>query len=665
MILLEGRAFFVCLICIPMFSQTHLIRSARRVTATLAASGVLCAAVLALMGASSAVAASPSATAAPAAPAVTTAVVTTTEVIAAQKGLAYITRTQNNNGTITFFTVMTSAGAVGDVAESIYAARALGVAPAQIVTAGKSLLDPLYSISATTYISGKVDRIGKFALAVAAANLDPRNFNGLDLVVSMTRFYSPTTSAFGNTNWDQSFGMLGLKAAGETVPVTATQLLASRIVSSGGFEFSPGFGEDTNSTGLVLQALVAGGQSITSTEVLSAVAYLKAAQVADGGWGYDDTATESDANSTSYVIQGLIAAGQDPFSTTWEISGTNPISFLLGEQQPDGGFVYLDPPSNGYATVQTIPALAGKAFPYASKAVSLRKGLAYLRTQQQADGGFGGFGVGDTLDVMNAIVAAGGQLTTFVSISGTTPISYLAAQTNYPKSSAAAAGKYLVGVVLGGGSPINFAGLNPVLSTTHFLSATTGRYGSSVWDQSWSILGLVAAGETILPAQVQQLISITATGGGYGFVANDVSAQADSTGLALMALHAAGVPVTSTVVQNSIAFLRQNQLADGGYGFGTVSDANTTGLALQGLAAYDEPTDSLTYAQVMTDGTTSRLILRTPVDAILNLQQADGSFSSDFGNLSPTAAALPGVAGRPLPLKVAIKVHAFFPVTIR
>jgi hypothetical protein len=587
----------------------------------------------------------------------------TTEISAAQKALAYLTATQHANGSITFFSSPTSTGAIGDIAEALFAARSLGVNPSHIVTNGKTLLDPLYSISSTLYISSKVDRMGKLALGLAAADLDPRNFNGLDLVVSMTQFYSQSTGAFGATNWDQSLAMLGWKASGESIPTTATQQLASRIASNGGYEFSPGFGADTNSTGLVLQALSAGGYSISSTEVLSALSYLKNIQKSDGGWDYDGTGPASDANSTAYVVQGLLAVGEDPFSTTWQISGTNPISFLLSQQQPDGGIIYISPPSNGFATVQTIPALAGRSFPYLSRAVSLRTGLAYVKSQQQADGSFSGFGVGSTIDAMNAILAAGGEVTNLTSISGVTPLQYLATQAmTYPKTSAAAAGKYLVGVAAGKGNPHHFAGLNLVISITQNYSPTTGRYGSTVWDQSWSLLGLVAAQEIISPTQVQQLINIAATGGGYGFNANDAFADPDSTGLALMALKAAGVPKSNVAVQNAIAFLHSAQLADGGYGFGT-SNANSTGLVLQGLAAYDEQPRSLTYGQVITDGSTSRLTVRSPLDAIMGLQLPDGSFNTQFSIPAATYGALPGVACKPLPLRT-IR-YQYFPIISR
>jgi hypothetical protein len=639
--------------------RSLLWRSARRAAAVGVFTALFMLPLVLLMGrAQAGYAAAPTVATAPA--------ITTTEISAAQKGLAFLTATQNANGSITFFTNPTSTAALGDVAESLFAARAVAVNPASIITtSGKSLLDTLAPLTATAYISGKVDRMGKLALGLAAANLDPRSFSGLDLVISMTQLYSPTTGAFGSTNWDQSLAMLGWKAAGESIPLTATQLLASRIVSNGGFEFSVGFGADTNSTGLVLQALVAGGQSITSTEVLSALSYLKATQRTDGGWDYDGSGTASDANSTAYVVQGLLAVGQDPLTSTWQISGSNPISFLLSQQQPDGGFVYLAPPSNGFATVQTIPALAGRGFPYLSRAVALRKGLGYVVAQLKPDGSFNGFGTGSAIDAVNAIVAAGGNITSLVSVSGTTPLQFLTAQAiTYPKSSAAAAGKFAVGVVAAGGDPRNVNGLNLVISMTNNFSPTTGRYGSTVWDQSWTLLGLVAAGETISPVQVQQLISITAAGGGWDFSANASAPSADSTGLALMALRAAGVPTTTPAVQTAIAVLHNLQLGDGGFGFSTESDANSLGLALQGLCAYGEPVSSLTWGQVVTNGTTSRLTVRTATDTLLDFQLPAGGFKTSFSVPVASYAGLQGVACQTLPLKVATRV-VYLPVVFK
>jgi hypothetical protein len=297
--------------------------------------------------------------------------------------------------------------------------------------------------------------------------------------------------------------------------------------------------------------------------------------------------------------------------------------------------------------------------------VALRKGLGYVVAQLKPDGSFNGFGTGSAIDAVNAIVAAGGNITSLVSVSGTTPLQFLTAQAiTYPKSSAAAAGKFAVGVVAAGGDPRNVNGLNLVISMTNNFSPTTGRYGSTVWDQSWTLLGLVAAGETISPVQVQQLISITAAGGGWDFSANASAPSADSTGLALMALRAAGVPTTTPAVQTAIAVLHNLQLGDGGFGFSTESDANSLGLALQGLCAYGEPVSSLTWGQVVTNGTTSRLTVRTATDTLLDFQLPAGGFKTSFSVPVASYAGLQGVACQTLPLKVATRV-VYLPVVFK
>jgi prenyltransferase beta subunit len=580
------------------------------------------------------------------------AAVDTPETRAALKAMRWLSGTQNADGSIVSFATPGTPGAIGDVAEALMAARAARIAPAMIVTGtGKNLLSPLNSVSVTAYLNNNVDRMGKLALGLAAADLDPRSYLGLDLVLSMTQRYSATSGAFGVSNWDQALGMLGWAAAGESIPVTATRLLASRILTDGGFGFSPGMSSDTNSTGLMLQALAAGGHPVTSTEVLSAHAYLKQMQRSDAGWDYDGSSTVSDANSTSYVLQGLLATGADPLSTTFLISGTSPVAFLLSQQNPDGSFVYPGIPGpNASATVQSVPALLGAYAPYPSRAVALRKALAYLRTQQEPNGGFIGFGVGSTVDAIIAVKATGADLNSFVSISGVTPLQYLATQApTYPRSSAAAAGKFVLGVIAAGGNAQDIGGINAVLSMTQQFSSTTGRYGSTVWDQSWTLLGQRAANIPISPTQVAQLSSIAVISGGFGFFANDSEADPDSTGLALMALRVSGVPITAPVVQNAIAYLRSSQLSDGGFGYGAPpSNANSTGYAVQGLAAYGLTPFDLSFARPSTER--SALILSTPVDRLLALQLPDGSFASDFSVATASYGAVPGLAYQPLPI---------------
>ena len=57
---------------------------------------------------------------------------------------------------------------------------------------------------------------------------------------------------------------------------------------------------------------------------------------------------------------------QDPLTGTWAISSTNPISYLIGMQLPDGSFLFQPevPGLELLSTQQAIPALLGRTQPF-------------------------------------------------------------------------------------------------------------------------------------------------------------------------------------------------------------------------------------------------------------------------------------------------------------
>lgn len=293
---------------------------------------------------------------------------------AASAAMNYLRASQISDGTILLFGGAGSTSAIGDIADDLFAIRAVGIAPATVVTtSGKTILSPLSTITATRYISGNIGGIGKLSLAVAAADLDPRAFDGLDLVVSMTLAYSSATGSFDDTNtWYQALAMMGMAAAGEQIPITATRNLAGRITGSGGFGYDAASGADTNTTGLVLEALVCGGYPITSTEVLSALAYLKSVQHGDAGFD-NGFSSDSDINSTAIVIQGILASKTDPTGSAWQIASSNPISYLLSAVQPDSGIYIVTSAYKASQTAAAIPALMSRTLPFSSRAVYVRR----------------------------------------------------------------------------------------------------------------------------------------------------------------------------------------------------------------------------------------------------------------------------------------------------
>ena len=179
--------------------------------------------------------------------------------------------------------------------------------------------------------------------------------------------YYPTSGTFSVDTLYQAWGILGTATLSDTIPVSAVQSLKASQQANGGWELFAGFGTDTNSTALALQALVAAGEPVTSTSIVSGLTYLEKAQNADGGFPYSPDSpwgTDSDTNSTAYVVQALFATDEDPLTGTWSVTSSNPISYLLSMQLDDGSFEWQTGfGSDQIATQQAIPALLHRPVP--------------------------------------------------------------------------------------------------------------------------------------------------------------------------------------------------------------------------------------------------------------------------------------------------------------
>ena len=576
----------------------------------------------------------------------------TPEILAANAALQWIRPQQSSNGSF--------GSNVGATVDVILAVSAANQQPdAWRSPAGYSLVD-YAATHAATFAGQSAAAAGKLALGAAAAGKDPRNFGGVNLVTVIDSRYNSSTGAYGANNQDQILAMLGLRAAAEEVPAAAIQRLADQANTDGGWGWTNGVPSDVDSTSLAVEALISAGAPTTSTVVLDAVAYLRDVQLtnSDGGFAHSPDfpwGVDSNTNSTSFAVQGILAVDDDPLNSAWSISTTTPIDFLLGQQEPDGGFIYVDPPANLFATQQAVPALVGKSFPLLSREVALRQGLGWIDSHQQPDGSFAGFNPGATIDAVIAIAGAGRNPNDFNS-GNNTPMTYLATQApTYAAQGVSAAGKLAVGAVAGRRNPRSFGGVNLVTTIEGAFQPTSGQYGAgTTWDQSFALLGLAAAGQPAPLHALHYLEDIAVNDGGWGFAANAAEADVDSTALALQALAAQNIDPNSQAVQDGLAFLRSAQNPDGGFpGFSGDTDPASTGLALQGLAAFHQNPRGLDWTRTITDGTASALTLHTPADAILALQSPAGGFPGYSGPNDPfsTYSALAGIAGRPLPIR--------------
>lgn len=125
----------------------------------------------------------------------------------------------------------------------------------------------------------------------------------------------------------------------------------------------PGSG-DTNMTSFVAMALIAAGRG-GDPAIAKALDYLRSAQSADGAWG-TGPGDPTDSTSTGFVIAALSAAGESAKAAEWNGAATAMIAFQNGS----GAFSYVhdQPTDDILSTLGGLLALTGGFYPVAPMA---------------------------------------------------------------------------------------------------------------------------------------------------------------------------------------------------------------------------------------------------------------------------------------------------------
>ncbi|MEA2574984.1 MAG: hypothetical protein QOH93_2282, partial [Chloroflexia bacterium] len=252
----------------------------------------------------------------------------------------------------------------GSTVDAVLAIIAAGQSPASYANGGNTPITFLESkVADLTKTPGGA---GKLLIATATLNGNS-TFGGTDLAAVINSSYDPATGHYGKDALGHAFAMLGLHAAGQTIPPAAVEFLKSTQTPEGGWGFSgdtAAGSADTNTTAVVLQALVATGAPKTDPNVVKrAVTYLDSQQNADGGFPYQKVGgpdSESDVNSSAYVAQAMLSL----INTTM---ADQALDFIVSVQKPSGAFQWKksEPDDNAGATYQAVPAVLGAslAFP--------------------------------------------------------------------------------------------------------------------------------------------------------------------------------------------------------------------------------------------------------------------------------------------------------------
>jgi hypothetical protein len=281
---------------------------------------------------------------------------------AAGKALAWLATKQNADGG--FSDGFSPKSGVGPTSDAIVAIAAAGQDAGAWKKNGVSPLNYLEEKVHAGQVTKPGD-IAKIILATVATGANPRSVSGVDLVAKLNGLHK--AGSFGGTLYEDALAVLALANAGQRAPEDVTARLIAAQTKDGAWAFTgdtAAVAGDTNTTALVVQALIATGHRDAIGRALD---YFRRTQNDDAGWPYQVPSaygTETDANSTANVIQALIAAGES--LSNWGKAGrSDPLGALITLQDAKtGAFNYQasQPGANLLATLQAIPALKGVTF---------------------------------------------------------------------------------------------------------------------------------------------------------------------------------------------------------------------------------------------------------------------------------------------------------------
>ncbi len=269
--------------------------------------------------------------------------------------------------------------------------------------------------------------------------------------------------------------------------------------------------------------------------------------------------------------------------------------------------------------------------------------LGFLRTAQNDDGGFSnGFApesdLGATADAVVAIAAAGQDPGDFVAGEEATPLSALETQLEAGVAEGAGQLAKIVTALAAAGVEASEFGGRDLPAELLALQAEDGVFGMGAFDHCLSLIALQNAGVERPEGAVEALVAAQNEDGGWGFMAGQAS-DTNTTGLCLQALARED---TDESVSAALDYLARIQNKDGGWpyqtpsDFGTLSDASSTAIVIQALAALRED---------LADW-------NDPQDFLLSLQEESGAFRYQDevpgDNILATIAAIPALAGVPL-----------------
>ncbi|HHK60216.1 MAG TPA: hypothetical protein ENJ73_00635 [Desulfobacterales bacterium] len=282
--------------------------------------------------------------------------------------------------------------------------------------------------------------------------------------------------------------------------------------------------------------------------------------------------------------------------------------------------------------------------------------VAWLKTQQNTDGGFGSpaSSVGTTADVLLAVAATGDNAIAW-SKAGKTPLDYLTANVGSVKK-AGTLGKVITALIASGKNPRDVGGVDLVARLEKMIGSD-GKIGGDdeyINDHCTAMIALAAARRPIPTATVNYLLGKQIDDGTWAWNGDTSAGSGDNNtaAMAVVALIAAGVPADNPQIQKTLAHFKEQQNQDGGFPYinpspyGTDSDSNSTAVVMWAIKAAGQDPAGVDWKYNHQDG-------HSPLDRLRAFQNDSGAFrwkdSMSDDNLLSTVQALIALELKTLP----------------
>lgn len=190
------------------------------------------------------------------------------------------------------------------------------------------------------------------AMALMAAGISPYDGTATDHIAAITEAFDGTQIGVESDINDDIFALLVLLSAGYTENDEIIEKVVAHIAARQNENGSWGASVDMTAAGIQALAPLTSDAAVTARA--KARAHLKSQQKDDGGFG--------NSFATSWALMAIAALGETP--ENWSKNGTTPLAYLKGQQQSDGGLETIGTLDSNrlWATSYAVPAALGKTW---------------------------------------------------------------------------------------------------------------------------------------------------------------------------------------------------------------------------------------------------------------------------------------------------------------